>query len=961
MNKNQFKYFLLLVWMVLFQTITISQIKIHKHLTVNDGLVHSQITSLMQDSKGYMWIGTLGGLSRWDGIKYKNYYTHNGLPSSRIMDIAETSDGTIFLAAYGGGVLKIKNDVMDTISISDGLLNNNISQIEIDKNGNLFFFGNSGSISILKDGKIHDYGSKINFPKYDIWDAKISKSGILYCATQNGLVIVKNDSIKILNSNDGLLADLIWSVSTTNDSVIYVGTNRGINKIKNGLITTVQFKKNPIVSPAFKIHIVQNKKIYFATKNGIYIKDKNEVTQLEKKHGLSSNDNWTLTADENGTLYFGSNGSGISIYDPNESIVNFTKESGLEDEKIISITEDNFGSKFFGTKTGLVKLKNNKLKKYFFGKDRRSNIIDVLYKNQKGEILLGTKNGLKIFENNSIKNYKINSDLPITEIFSIGESENGELYFSTSYGVYSLIDNKVKRIKYFDNFSSNYIMTILVLENSEIYFGSFDMGLFVYKNNQYIQLTTKEGLSDNSINCFLQMEDSRILIGTQNGINILEDYSIIDTIDINDGLSNNAITGINKNKNGKLFISTYKGINIITNFDEKQMSIRKITHDDGLVYDNCINGASFLDRDEKLWIGTAKGVSNYNSKVDKSISRSPKIYLTGLEIFNEEYSIDKLVKEKELDYNQNYLKFIYTGINLSSPKKIGYKYKLKGVDKDWIDSKDSYANYTNLDKGKYSFEVKAQNEWGYWSEPSSISFVINPAWWNTWWFRLLVISFLGLLLWLIFQYRLNYLIKLERLRSNISEDLHDNIGSCLSLISILTSLMDNQVSGEKTEVKESLKKVNSISDSLIESMSDIVWLINPQKKSLQELILRIRSSYHEILEFSQIDFVIENIDALAEISLPLNYRQNLYLILKEVVNNSIKYSEADLLQLEINIKKNILEIIFTDNGKGFEIEKIKFGNGLKNIKKRADAIGAKLDYFSKLGKGTKITFNGRIK
>ena len=198
------------------------------------------------------------------------------------------------------------------------------------------------------------------------------------------------------------------------------------------------------------------------------------------------------------------------------------------------------------------------------------------------------------------------------------------------------------------------------------------------------------------------------------------------------------------------------------------------------------------------------------------------------------------------------------------------------------------------------------------------------------------------------------------MRSKISADLHDSIGSGLSEISILSELIGAQMPEEKKDFKSGLGNINTISRSLIESMSDIVWLVNPRKDTLRDLFKRLQLSYHEVLKYSDIDLHVENLDELETIKLPMNFRQHLYLIFKEAINNAIKYSGADLLNLKIVTTGSNLTVVFSDNGIGFDQSNQKMGDGLTNMKNRAKEIGGNIEYFSVANKGTTIKFTGKF-
>ncbi|MCB9248214.1 MAG: ATP-binding protein [Ignavibacteriales bacterium] len=411
---------------------------------------------------------------------------------------------------------------------------------------------------------------------------------------------------------------------------------------------------------------------------------------------------------------------------------------------------------------------------------------------------------------------------------------------------------------------------------------------------------------------------------------------VIRVIDAEDGLTNNTIADIHESDDGKIFLSTFSGISVIQNLHDS-LTIRNITNKDGLINNNCLIDGSYLDQDGNLWITTQDGISKYNPKKDEVNTTLPKIYITGLQIFNADFPLNKFLKDPELNHDENYLRFIYTGLNLSAPEQIKYKYRLSGIDKDWVLSDGNSVQYTHLDQGNFVFEVATRNEWGYWSEPVSLAFIINPAWWETWWFRLLFISFISGLLWLAFQYRLNYLLKLERLRTKIASDLHDEVGSLLTQISVNADSLSYIEDSEK--IKEKGSFIRSKSTEVINMMSDVIWSIDSRNDNLESLVDRIQNFAQSFLEQKDIALNFSNDIQNLQKTLKIDFRQNIMLIAKEAINNAVKYSDCSKIDIVMNYKNDKFELQISDNGKGFDMQNVKKGNGLKNMKMRAKSIG----------------------
>jgi signal transduction histidine kinase len=193
-------------------------------------------------------------------------------------------------------------------------------------------------------------------------------------------------------------------------------------------------------------------------------------------------------------------------------------------------------------------------------------------------------------------------------------------------------------------------------------------------------------------------------------------------------------------------------------------------------------------------------------------------------------------------------------------------------------------------------------------------------------------------------------MKLQTLRNKIASDLHDDVGSTLSSISIFSEMVKEQSS----EVNPMLEQIGDSSRKMLDAMADIVWTINPENDQFEKIILRMKSFAYELLGAKKIDFEFDADDNVSQLKLPMHTRKNLYLIFKEATNNMVKYSEANKASFSISGNKEKLTMFIRDNGKGFDVNKDSEGNGLKNMKKRAKEIGANLLIESEAGTGTTL-------
>jgi signal transduction histidine kinase len=257
--------------------------------------------------------------------------------------------------------------------------------------------------------------------------------------------------------------------------------------------------------------------------------------------------------------------------------------------------------------------------------------------------------------------------------------------------------------------------------------------------------------------------------------------------------------------------------------------------------------------------------------------------------------------------------------------------------------------------------VKGSNSDGIWSDnAATIRIIINPPFYQTWWFVTLIVIIIVFFIYYLGTIRVKSQLEIEKLKLKIASDLHDNIGAGLTEISILSEVAERTEGHSSSIVKKDLQKISETARHLVDSMSDIVWVVNPQRDSLHDLIVKLKDSYNEFFSSIGISFQVNNVEKSDDIKLPMDYKQNLLLMFKEAINNAIKYSGCKKLKLEAFFRNDVIEIILKDDGAGFNLNEVKFGNGIRNMENRAKKIKGKLSWKSEIGVGTTVVFSGKL-
>ena len=470
-----------------------------------------------------------------------------------------------------------------------------------------------------------------------------------------------------------------------------------------------------------------------------------------------------------------------------------------------------------------------------------------------------------------------------------------------------------------------------------------------------------QSIAGKDITAIYEDRNGRLWIGTEAGLNLFDrERKSFKAITEKDGLPSNTIMGIleddqglSEGKAGNLWLRTPQGI---VKFNPETGKLRIYDERDGLTYCKSIlegYAAFYKGESGEIYSGGANSVAVFHPDSLKDNPDPPKIMLTDFKINYESVKVgaDSPLKKSvsftnviKLAYYQNIISFEFSALDYTAPAKNQYAYKLEGVNPDWVytDASRRIATYTNLDPGQYVFRVKGSNNDGVWNEEgASVRIIIDPPFWQTSWFRLLILLAAAGLIYLVYRYRINRLLELERMRIQIASDLHDDIGSALTKIAVHSEII--QTTGEKTKVKESSRKIGEMSREIITTLSDIVWSIDARNDSVGDLIDRMRDFLDTAFSPGsiRIDFQTKGLTFQQKINQTL--RQNIYLIFKEAVHNAAKHSQASQIRIYLTNGEGDFCMEIADNGKGMDVNQERLGHhGLANMRLRAARIGGEL-------------------
>ena len=1010
-----------------------------EHISIDRGLSQSSVFTVFQDSKGFLWIGTLDGLNKYDGYRFTVYRTiprdSTTLSGNTVFKILEDKNGFLWIGTLGGGLnrydrkterfMRFRHLAPDPTSLSD----DNVRSLFEDAEGRLWVGTNNGLNLYQPESRnfrriVSEPGNRNSLSNNAIWSLHETPAapGILWIGTYNGLNRLDVAAGRFEHyTNDvrdpgSISNNYVWSIVDGEEGELWVGTNYGLNRFDIAQKRFTRYLHDPARPGS-----ISNNNVWALARShtgallvgtlggGFNIMDGETVRGQREPvfrrfafdptdpQSLSQDFVWSLLVDRSGIIWIGTDG-GLNKFDPaRKKFVHHRNlpfdPNSLSNNEVTALHKDRQGIVWIGTRNGLNRFSegNGTFLRTFArpgsGSGLSSNYIRSIMEDRTGNLWVGTGGGgVNIRPPGTSTFWHLRAgnapgDLSSNDVTAICEDRDGIIWLGTLSGL-NRYDPTTRTITRFlhdpgdpASLSHDYVYTVYETRDRTLWVGTFGGGLNRFDRTsgsfqRYMESQTDtNSLSNNNIWCLYEDPGHDLWIGTNNGLDrfdrtrgVFRHYSEAD------GLQSNVIYGIQPDGRGNLWISSNNGL---ASFNPVSGAVRTYTTGDGLQSNQF--GGNAATKDERGWMYFG-GINGFNVFSPDSIQDNPMvppIVFTDFLVFNISMHpgvgspIDASIVESpvvRLSHAQNVFSFEFAALHYSAPEANRYAYKMEGFDRDWIQAgARRFATYTNLDHGTYVFRVIGSNCDGIWNrEGASVTIIISPPFWQTWWFIVLALLAVASVAGALIHFRVRNLLSFERLRLEIAADLHDDIGTRLTEISFLSDMAVHQKPEETGALTESLRRIGGIARALIDSMGDIVWLINPERDSLYELFIKLKDSYEDILSFKQVTFHLNNLNSLQDIVLPMEFRKHVYLIFKEALSNALKYSACSEISINTEVHGNQLRITMYDNGRGFDMQVQRRGNGLRDMERRAEACGGTLRLQSAPGKGTMLRFAGRI-
>ena len=1003
-----------------------------ERISLENGVSNDLIFSIFQDSKGFVWFGTMFGLVRYDGMNYKTYrfdpLDSNSLSNDDVISICEDRNGNLWFGTYNGGVTKYeRSENKFTRYLSDpgnenSISNNTVWAIKQDKDGIMWFATEGGGLNRFENGKFTAYkrdttGNSGSISGNYIRSIETDKAGNIWAGTlgtglnkfdkeKNVFINYRNDS----NDAGSISNNFIASVFEDSNGNLWIGTGGGgLNKFEPSTGKFKRYKNDSAdansISSNFVFSIAEESPGVFllGTQKGLNkfnaASEKFEKISIDPKDKLKKESIIAFIKDKSGVLWLSSYNDGLyKISYPPEKFRSF-----LVKENIKCIYEDKSGRLWAGTEENGLQMSVDKGKTFVSipikneNKNNQASIsinkVNSVAEDIEGNIWAGTGKGLYKLDKNGVvtiqfvNDIKNDSSLISNNVLKVLFDKSGTLWAGTDNGL-DRLDQIRQTFKHFQNseedtnsLSENTILSIYEDKYNDLWIGTYfglnkldrNSGKFVhYKKNPNDQ----KSLSNNYVFSFCEDENNNFWIGTGGGLNVFDRKTgTFFNFTEREGLPNAVIAGLESSNDGYLWISTFKGV---SRYSIKDKAFKNYDTYDGLLSNMFNTGSYYKNTKGEIYFGSIDGVSYFDpSKIQESNFIS-NVMLTSLIKYDDKNKkeIDISAKDEvELSYKDNIINIGFSSADFTNPHKNKFAYRLEGFENEWNSSEDkNEAIYTNLNPGEYVFKVRGTNSDGVWNkEEASLKIKITPPFWKTLWFYgILICTIIGGII-LIQNYRVRQkvknLIELEKIkekerelmREQASRDYHDELGHKLTRISLYSRRINKKLRPTANGLTEDLNSIVETSNSLQSGAKDLIWAMNPKEDTLYDFTVRLRDFGNDLFENTGINFSSDGIsNEFKDIFLSMNCKRHLIYIFKEGMNNILKYSRCANVRLTFQMYDDDIEIVLSDDGKGFDINNCPKGYGLKNIFSRAKQINVNVNILSEDRKGTVIKLKARL-
>lgn len=744
MHRKKDNFFLIILCFLSGQLF--SQLYSFDNYSVTDGLIQSNVVAIVQDKKGNIWLGTEGGLSRFDGKTFYNYTTEDGLADNNISAMLLTSNGELWLGHSSGNITRYIDNKFEKLSL-DTIRDKKIYSIYEDKAGKIWvsvaMFGvvqiNKTNDALTAEENLKFYRSGDGLSSY-VFSMFESKNGNICFLTDVGVKYLSpgSDKFEFLRINGQSLA-YVSAIKEDEKGNLWYGSTLGQPTLVKYDPSKRSTKSFPVPVWIRDIVFDKNGNTWAATWGDGLVKlsAEGKLTNYHASNGLPALKIYALSIDREGNILVGTQGSGLFIF-KGERFITYNVSQGLINDKVWAVEEVENGNIFIATGSGVSVL--DPVNGTFNNHEKITGNTKVAFRaavrDSKGDVWLGTyqdkllKYNPKTNEFNSVSVVNDFISNPFIGALCVDAKDNIWIATGNALVVFDPASTSVRDFVGIKNFDAKEINALYCDSENNIWISVVGRGLYKYNGKEFKLYAKEEGLTNTSPTALTEDKAGNLWVGTSGGGVFVYNGTAFKHYTTQDGLVSDYINLLVKDNKGDIWIGTNKGLNRFVQNSKSFISYGKF---EGFTAIETKPNAVHVDKKGNIWFGTVNGLIKYNSTYDQLNTLEALTNITDIK-YNYSRSIP-LQNNYSLSHDQNTLMLSYSGICISNPDAVKFMVMLEGEEENWRPATNQTSViYSNLSPGNYTFKVKASNNLGVWNkEPVSFSFRIRPPWYFTWW------------------------------------------------------------------------------------------------------------------------------------------------------------------------------------------------------------------------------------
>ncbi|MGJ8696576.1 MAG: sensor histidine kinase [Verrucomicrobiaceae bacterium] len=967
---------------------TISDNWFYRVWQTEDGLPDNSVSAIAQSSEGYLWIGTNGGLIRFNGISFTTLPLREipNLPSKQVHSMTLDHQGQVWMGMERGPIISIGDTSVKTLTEADGVINRRTSNLTVDLQGRIWIAYTIG-VCLVENGKVTRFGKNQGVPQARQSGTACDSDGNIWLASGPKLKVFKDLGFEeVFDFKKSPI-----KIAASRDSGLWITHESNLIHFKSADSQTT-ITRLPPDTQVTAIKEDHKGAIWIGTRQkGLFRFHQAQLQSVPTSH-LWIN---CISEDHDGNIWAGTNGGGLNLILPRIAKLTSPGE-GFPLPSVRSVCRDASGRLWITSLDGQLAVKEA-LQWQLFDKLPQNCLANCVTSDTRGRIWVGTQqHGLLEIRDNEVHPLDPAHTLASNSIRSLHPSKNGGLWIATSRPdkLYLLQNNGITPIS--SPISLKPIRAITETTDGTTWIGTAEGHLLRVDGQELIDESAIDGPTLRSIRTLHATPDGSLWIGyAGDGLGHLKNgtYRRLTT---ENGLHDDYLSQIQHDPNGNLWIAANRGL--------FRLSLEHLLSDSSHLYcqvygrDNGLPSiqpsrdyapSSVNHPNGKLYFSTHSGLLEVNTNDALNNTPPPPVILENISLNNEPIALFKKRSILPPDINSrtadlsdpnpaitlppdhDNLVISFAALNFATPENTLTRYRLHPVDKKWqVIDKQGRVTFPRLPAGNYRFQVIASNGAGDWNkEGASVTIKVKPFFWETWWFKFGIATLTALIAGgIVFlglrrkhQNQLQAIAAkqaLEQERSRIARDIHDDLGASLTRISLLSQ----SSSAENDQPQSAMGQIRSTTRNLMRAMDGVVWAISPEHDEFDDLANYLSSYAQEFLSVAGIRCRLLFPVDLPEQSLSAQLRHNLLLASKEALNNIVKYAQASEVRISLIPEDHHFILKFEDNGKGIDPNapsdpaRSNAGSGLTNMEKRMKEIGGVCNFHSTIGKGTTVEF-----